>query len=160
MQNTQVPPALAGRVIGVFIAGAHLRGVPPAPVPHFGVAGVHFVLDGTPFQVISGEMHYARVPREYWRDRLGMARAMGLDTASNYVFWNGHEPMHGTYQFRKNPEVQQTLYVPGPGLKPEGKEIVVFAGKPERNPVLRAPRHRVLDNLCEPRPSLKKPPPN
>ena len=57
------------------------------------------MLDGKPFQIISGEMHYARIPREYWRDRLRKARAMGLNTISTYVFWNVHEPKAGTYDF-------------------------------------------------------------
>ena len=35
----------------------------------FGWKGENFLLDGKPFQIISGDMHYARVPREYWRDR-------------------------------------------------------------------------------------------
>ena len=47
-----------------------------------------FTLDGKPFQVISGEMHYARIPRAYWRDRLRWAKAMGLNTITTYVFWN------------------------------------------------------------------------
>lgn len=68
--------------------------------PHkFGIEGDHFVLDGKPFQIISGEMHYARIPREYWRDRLKKARAMGLNTVSTYVFWNAHEPRPGVYDF-------------------------------------------------------------
>src|ERR1700756_5751239 len=54
----------------------------------FAIDGDHFALDGKPFQIISGEMHYARIPREYWRDRLRKARAMGLNTISTYVFWN------------------------------------------------------------------------
>jgi len=65
----------------------------------FGIEGDHFVLDGKPFQIISGEMHYARIPREYWRDRLKKARAMGLNTVSTYVFWNAHEPKPGAYDF-------------------------------------------------------------
>ena len=44
-------------------------------------------------------MHYARIPREYWRDRLKKARAMGLNTISTYVFWNVHEPKPGVYDF-------------------------------------------------------------
>ena len=44
-------------------------------------------------------MHYARIPREYWRDRLKKARAMGLNTVSTYVFWNAHEPKPGVYDF-------------------------------------------------------------
>ncbi len=58
-----------------------------------------FLLDGRPFQIISGEMHYARVPRAYWRDRLRKARAMGLNTVSTYVFWNLHQPTPGRFDF-------------------------------------------------------------
>jgi len=65
----------------------------------FAIEGNHFVLDGKPFQIISGEMHYARIPRQYWRDRLQKARAMGLNTISTYVFWNAHEPKPGIYDF-------------------------------------------------------------
>ena len=53
-----------------------------------GIEGDHFALDGKPLQIISGELHYERIPREYWRDRLKKARAMGLNTISTYVFWN------------------------------------------------------------------------
>jgi beta-galactosidase len=70
-----------------------------SPAQTFGIDGDHFDLDGKPFQIISGEMHYARIPREYWRDRLKKARAMGLNTVSTYVFWNAHEPRPGVYDF-------------------------------------------------------------
>lgn len=84
-----------------------------------------FTLDGQPFQVISGEMHYARIPRAYWRDRFRMAKAMGLNTITTYVFWNEHEPQPGVYDFSGNNDVaefvreaqQEGLYVilrPGP----------------------------------------------
>lgn len=65
----------------------------------FKVVGNHFELDGKPFEVLSGEIHYARVPRAYWRDRIRMARAMGLNTIATYVFWNVHEPRPGVYDF-------------------------------------------------------------
>jgi beta-galactosidase len=58
-----------------------------------------FLLDGKPFQIVSGEMHYSRIPRAYWHDRLRKARAMGLNTVSTYVFWNYHELTPGHYDF-------------------------------------------------------------
>lgn len=64
-----------------------------------------FLLDGKPFQMISGEIHYLRVPRESWRDRLKMAKAMGLNTVGTYVFWNMHEPEKGHYDFSGNNDV-------------------------------------------------------
>lgn len=65
----------------------------------FSVVGRHFVLDGAPFQVRSGEMHYPRVPREYWRARLQLAKSMGLNTICTYVFWNLHESKPGKWNF-------------------------------------------------------------
>jgi beta-galactosidase len=37
------------------------------------------------------------VPKEYWRQRLKMAKAMGLNTVCAYLFWNLHEPKPGEY---------------------------------------------------------------
>ncbi|WP_047498271.1 beta-galactosidase family protein [Terriglobus sp. TAA 43] len=65
----------------------------------FTVSGRDFLMDGKPYQVISGEMHYPRIPREYWRDRLQKAKAMGLNTITTYAFWNLHEPRPGVYDF-------------------------------------------------------------
>ena len=76
--------------------------------PHvFAIEGDHFVLDGKPFKVLSGELHYARIPREYWRLRLRMAKAMGLNTVATYVFWNVHEPQPGVYNFQGNADLAE-----------------------------------------------------
>lgn len=64
-----------------------------------------FLLDGRPFQMISGEMHYTRVPREAWRERMRMAKAMGLNTIGTYVFWNVHEPEKGVFDFGGNNDI-------------------------------------------------------
>ena len=71
-----------------------------APAQHtFGVESDHFVLDGKPFVIRSGEMHYQRVPHEYWHDRMKKMRALGLNTLTTYVFWNAHEPQPGKWDF-------------------------------------------------------------
>lgn len=59
----------------------------------------HFLLDGQPLRLFSGEMHYFRVPREYWRDRFRKARAMGLNAICTYMPWNLHEPEPGMFDF-------------------------------------------------------------
>ena len=41
-----------------------------------------FTIEGKDIQLICGEMHYPRIPHEYWRDRLKRASAMGLNTVS------------------------------------------------------------------------------
>jgi beta-galactosidase len=59
-----------------------------------------FLLDGKPFRIISGEMHPARIPREYWRHRIRMAKAMGCNTIAVYLFWNYHESAPGVWDFK------------------------------------------------------------
>src|ERR1700678_3912019 len=63
----------------------------------FTVGTNDFLLDGERFQIRCGEIHAARVPQEYWRNRLQMAKAMGLNTVCAYLFWNLHEPRPGEY---------------------------------------------------------------
>lgn len=55
----------------------------------------HFLLDGQPFRILSGGLHYFRVHPEQWADRLRKARAMGLNTIETYVPWNLHQPVPG-----------------------------------------------------------------
>ncbi|HEY4355567.1 MAG TPA: beta-galactosidase family protein [Acidobacteriaceae bacterium] len=79
---------------------SHAQGQSSGASTHtFVVSGKQFLLDGKPYQIISGEIHYPRVPREYWRNRFRKARAMGLNTITTYVFWNVHEPRPGVYDF-------------------------------------------------------------
>ncbi|MEO8415389.1 MAG: beta-galactosidase [Ginsengibacter sp.] len=59
-----------------------------------------FMYDGKPIQIHSGEMHFARVPKPYWKQRLQMIKAMGLNTVATYVFWNYHETSPGVWDFK------------------------------------------------------------
>jgi beta-galactosidase len=71
-----------------------------------------FLLDGRPFQIISGEMHPARIPVEYWRHRIRMAKAMGLNTIAMYVFWNYHETKEGVLDFTSgNRDIAQFIHI-------------------------------------------------
>ena len=65
----------------------------------FSMDSANFLLDGKPFQIISGEIHYSRIPKEYWRHRIKMVKAMGCNTIATYVFWNYHEIEEGKFDF-------------------------------------------------------------
>jgi len=65
----------------------------------FALGTSEFLLDGIPLQIISGEMHPARIPAEYWRHRIQMAKAMGCNTIGVYIFWNYHESEEGVFDF-------------------------------------------------------------
>jgi len=69
----------------------------PAGQHTFSIGTNDFLLDGQRLQIRCGEIHAARVPKEYWRQRLRMAKAMGLNTVCAYLFWNLHEPKPGQF---------------------------------------------------------------
>ena len=67
--------------------------------------GETFYLDGKPFQIYSGAIHYFRIPRAYWRDRLLKLKECGFNTVETYVAWNMHEPHEGDFDFSENNDV-------------------------------------------------------
>ncbi len=77
-----------------------LFGLSQGKVHSFKLEKSEFLLDGKPFQMISGEIHPARIPVEYWRHRIQMAKAMGCNTIAAYVFWNYHEVEPGVFDFQ------------------------------------------------------------
>lgn len=109
---------------GLLLCG-HAFAAPVDAAHGLSIEQGQLVLNGKPFRIIAGDMHYTRVPREYWRARLKMAKAMGLNTITTYVFWNAHETEPGHYDFSGQNDVaefvreaqQEGLYVilrPGP----------------------------------------------
>jgi len=68
----------------------------------FKFSATEFLLDDLPYQIISGELHPARIPAEYWKHRIKMAKAMGCNTISAYIFWNFHETEEGVFDFTKD----------------------------------------------------------
>ena len=65
----------------------------------FEIGEKDFLLDGRPFVVRCGEVHYARIPRAYWQHRLQMLRAMGCNAVGCYMFWNFHEREKGVFKW-------------------------------------------------------------
>ncbi|XP_050016031.1 beta-galactosidase-1-like protein 3 isoform X5 [Alexandromys fortis] len=59
----------------------------------------YFTLEGHKFMIIGGSIHYFRVPREYWKDRLLKLRACGFNTVTTYIPWNLHEQEKGKFYF-------------------------------------------------------------
>ena len=104
----------------------------------FEIKGGKFIYDGKPTMIYSGEMHFARVPHQYWRHRLQMMKAMGLNTVATYVFWNFHETAPGKWdwttdehnirKFIKTAEEEGMFVIlrPGPYACAEGE----FGGYP------------------------------
>lgn len=90
----------------------------------FSIGTNDFLLDGKPFLIRCGEMHFARIPREYWQHRLRMARAMGLNTVCAYLFWNVHEPKPGQFYFRDDADVADFCKL----AQAEGLKVILRPG--------------------------------
>src|SRR5476651_871910 len=73
----------------------------------FAIGTNDFLLDGARFQIRCGEVHAARVPVEYWRNRLKMAKAMGLNTVCAYLFWNQIEFQPGKFDWSGQANVME-----------------------------------------------------
>lgn len=67
--------------------------------------GSLFLMEGVPFQILGGSLHYFRVPREYWKDRMLKMKACGLNTLTTYVPWNLHEAERGVFDFSGNLDI-------------------------------------------------------
>ncbi len=65
--------------------------------PRFRIGSKDFLLDGEPFRILAGSLHYFRVHPGQWADRIAKARSMGLNTIETYVAWNVHAPTRGEF---------------------------------------------------------------
>ncbi|HFK5552039.1 TPA: beta-galactosidase family protein [Elizabethkingia anophelis] len=75
----------------------------------FEIKNGHFLLNGKPFSIHSGEMHYPRIPQEYWKHRLQMMKAMGLNAVTTYVFWNYHEENPGKWNWSGEKDLKKFI---------------------------------------------------
>ncbi len=69
------------------------------PANTFAVGKGTFLLKGKPFVIKAAELHYPRIPRPYWEQRIKLCKALGMNTVCLYVFWNIHEQRPGAFDF-------------------------------------------------------------
>jgi beta-galactosidase len=74
---------------------------PPAPEAKafMDIDGKGFIVNGQRTFLASGSIHYPRVPRDLWHDRLLRLRRAGFNTVQTYTFWNYHEPVENQFEF-------------------------------------------------------------
>ncbi len=61
--------------------------------------------DGVPAVPVSGELHFSRLPRSRWEERLRLMKAGGITVVACYIFWIHHEPVEGKARFDGNLDV-------------------------------------------------------
>ncbi|KIO75623.1 hypothetical protein TH53_19605 [Pedobacter lusitanus] len=90
----------------------------------FEIGKKDFELNGKPFIIRCGEMHFARIPKADWRHRLKMAKAMGLNTVCAYLFWNMHEPQAGEFTWTSQSDAAEFCKI----AKEEGLYVILRPG--------------------------------
>ena len=106
-------------------SGLTTQAAPPPEKHTFAIEQGQFIYDGKPMPIYSGEMHYARVPAAYWRHRMRMMKAMGLNAVATYVFWNYHEVSPGKWDW-KTDEHNLRLYIQT--AQEEGLKVILRPG--------------------------------
>lgn len=124
MRKSLIPLCLTTSLLLAGISGAATPPLPDSSSHTISTDDQNFLIDGKPIQIISGEMHYPRVPREYWRDRMKRMKAMGCNTLCTYIFWNVHEPKPGEWDFSGNLDIAEYCRI----AKEEGLWVIVRPG--------------------------------
>src|SRR5438445_8812336 len=112
------------------------------------------LIDGQPRIVLCGEIHYFRLPRAVWQDRLDKLKAAGCNAVASYVPWLCHEPVEGEIDLagQTRPELDLGAFIdlcrdnglwfvvrPGPfimaEMKNEGLPYWLYQKYPEIVPV-------------------------
>ena len=68
-----------------------------------------FFLDGKPFRFIAGAIHYFRVPKPYWEDRLKKLKACGFNAVETYIAWNAHQPTEDSFCYDDMLDIEEFL---------------------------------------------------
>lgn len=97
------------KLILLFFAALLLTscGTKEKPKGTFEVGDKTFVLNGKPFLVKAAEIHYSRIPKEYWENRIQLCKALGMNTLCIYIFWNYHEMEEGKFDFSGNKDIAE-----------------------------------------------------
>lgn len=111
-------------------------------------------IDGEPALLLSGEVHYFRLRRDEWEDRLTRVKEAGLDCVASYIPWLWHEMPNGDLDLTGRTSAERDLpafidlcasldlrFIARPGpfvmaeLKNEGIPQRIFRQHPDARPI-------------------------
>ncbi len=83
-----------------------------------------FLLNGEPYVVKAAELHYPRIPKEYWDQRIKLCKALGMNTICLYTFWNSHEPREDEFDFTGQNDLRAFVEL----CKDNGMKVILRPG--------------------------------
>ena len=90
----------------------------------FSIGDKTFLLGGKPFIVKAAEIHYPRIPKQYWDQRIKMCKALGMNSICIYIFWNIHEQREGKFDFSGQNDIAEFCRL----AKKNGMYVIVRPG--------------------------------
>lgn len=90
----------------------------------FEIGKGQFLRNGEPFVIKAAELHYPRIPREYWDQRIKLSKALGMNTVCLYTFWNIHEPKEGQFDFSGQNDIRSFIEL----CKDNGLNVILRPG--------------------------------
>lgn len=82
-------------------------------MPSITYDGQAFAIDGRKVWLVSGAIHYPRIPRELWADRIRAAKQAGLNCIETYVFWSFHESAPGEWDWAGDKDLRHFIELIG-----------------------------------------------
>ncbi len=94
----------------------------------FTVSDKAFQIDGKDVFLLSGEIHYFRVPRRLWAVHLRKLKAAHCQAVCSYIPWGWHEPQEGKFDFTGKTDDQRDLVGFIREVKKAGLYLIVKPG--------------------------------
>ena len=110
--------------LSVFTAFCNISAQTGSQSGSFRIGNKTFLLNEKPFVVKAAEVHYPRIPREYWDQRIKMCKSLGMNTLCIYIFWNIHEQQEGQFDFTGNNDIRAFVQL----AQKNGMYIIVRPG--------------------------------
>ena len=97
--------------LAMLCASAFVPSAQASEAQSFKAGDGTFLLNGEPYVVKAAELHYPRIPRPYWDQRVKLCKALGMNTVCLYVFWNAHEPNPDEFDFTGQNDLREFVKI-------------------------------------------------
>lgn len=70
---------------------------------------LYMTIGGKPVLPIMGELHFSRVRKDLWEDRILKMKACGVNVIATYLFWNHHEEIEGQFDWEHEKDLRSFI---------------------------------------------------
>ena len=97
----------ASKIKNTTLQSGHLKMGNPGPEGRkIEINNRYMMANGKPIIPVMGEMHFSRVARNQWEDRILKMKACGINIIACYVLWIHHEEIEGQFDWNGNKDLR------------------------------------------------------